>query len=67
GVGHAPPHAITSIYTRNYTTSADANDAVKGKKFPNFVTTVFRELLQSDFIKPIFGNGDPEYEFANNE
>jgi len=24
-VGHAPPHAITSIYTRNYTTSADAN------------------------------------------
>jgi len=24
-VGHAPPHAITSIYTRNYTTNADAN------------------------------------------
>jgi replication initiation protein RepC len=24
-VGHAPPHAIISIYTRNYTTSADAN------------------------------------------
>jgi hypothetical protein len=24
-VGHAPPHAIASIYTGNYTTSADAN------------------------------------------
>ncbi|WP_337138284.1 hypothetical protein [Sphingomonas aquatica] len=24
-MGHAPPHAIISIYTRNYTTSADAN------------------------------------------
>jgi len=24
-VGHAPPHATTSIYTGNYTTSADAN------------------------------------------
>ncbi|BBB12262.1 integrase catalytic region [Sphingopyxis sp. FD7] len=24
-MGHAPPHAITSIYTRNYTTNADAN------------------------------------------
>jgi uncharacterized protein (DUF2252 family) len=24
-VGHAPPHAIISIYTGNYTTSADAN------------------------------------------
>jgi hypothetical protein len=23
--GHAPPHAIASIYTGNYTTSADAN------------------------------------------
>jgi Zn-dependent peptidase ImmA (M78 family) len=26
-VGHAPPHATTSIYTGNYTTSADANEA----------------------------------------
>ncbi|MCM3421186.1 hypothetical protein [Sphingopyxis alaskensis] len=26
-MGHAPPHAITSIYTRNYTTNADANQA----------------------------------------
>jgi len=50
-----------------YVRRCRALDAVKGKKFPNFVTTVFRELLQSDFIKPIFGNGDPEYEFANNE
>jgi hypothetical protein len=24
-VAHAPPHAITSIYTTNYTTNADAN------------------------------------------
>ena len=32
-MGHAPPRAITSIYTRNYTTSADANlfdDALQG-------------------------------------
>ena len=27
-MGHAPPRAITSIYTRNYTTSADANVAI---------------------------------------
>ena len=28
-MGHAPPHAIISIYTRNYTTSADANNKLR--------------------------------------
>jgi len=37
-VGNAPPLAITSVCTRNYTTSADANfrQASDGKKMVSF-------------------------------
>jgi soluble lytic murein transglycosylase-like protein len=42
-VGHAPPHAIASIYTGNYTTSADANACEAGVPARLFDALIIQE------------------------